>query len=86
MFSSNKISFCVGLVVSALTFQSTVEAAVVRRQNGGDYEQLASTCKSSNVRAESVKSSFSFAFNGYTQYAYGFDDLLPVSNGFYNSR
>lgn len=32
-------------------------------------------------RAESVKEAFMHAYRGYMQYAEGWDELLPVSNG-----
>ncbi|KAI6250053.1 putative mannosyl-oligosaccharide alpha-1,2-mannosidase 1B [Erysiphe necator] len=37
-------------------------------------------------RADAVREAFRFAWNGYTQYAFPNDELLPVSNGFANSR
>lgn len=82
----NKISLCVALVVYTLTFQSTTEAAVTAQRRRDGYDVIAQTCKPSNSRAQRIKASFSFAYNGYSRYAYRHDDLLPVSNGFYNSR
>jgi hypothetical protein len=37
-------------------------------------------------RADAVKSAFKFAWDGYSKYAYGHDELLSKSNGFSDSR
>ncbi|RKF62525.1 Mannosyl-oligosaccharide alpha-1,2-mannosidase [Erysiphe neolycopersici] len=37
-------------------------------------------------RADAVKEAFRFAWNGYHKFAFPNDELLPVSNGFGNSR
>lgn len=37
-------------------------------------------------RADAVISQFRFAWNGYRQYAFGHDDLLPQNNSFSDSR
>lgn len=37
-------------------------------------------------RADAVKASFQFAWDGYKKYAFPNDELRPVTNGFTNSR
>jgi len=37
-------------------------------------------------RADAVKASFKFGWDGYKKYAFPNDELHPVSNGFSNSR
>lgn len=43
-------------------------------------------CVSTDPRAEAVKEAFLHAYQGYKQYAWGHDELLPKSNGSFNSR
>ncbi|KAI9255854.1 glycoside hydrolase [Helicostylum pulchrum] len=40
----------------------------------------------SDYRADEVKAAFKHAWAGYSQYAYGHDELLPVTNSFSDSR
>ncbi|RPB01021.1 glycoside hydrolase [Choiromyces venosus 120613-1] len=42
--------------------------------------------QASNVRTDAVKEAFMHSWNGYTKYAFGFDELSPVSNKGTNSR
>ncbi|CAG8758532.1 8378_t:CDS:1, partial [Acaulospora morrowiae] len=37
------------------------------------------------VRAESIKKAFLHSYNGYRKYAWGHDELRPVSNGTANN-
>lgn len=37
-------------------------------------------------RAQAVKDEFSFAWDGYHKHAFPNDELLPVSNGYSNTR
>lgn len=41
---------------------------------------------SNAVRAEAIKDAFRHAYNGYSKYAYGHDELLSSTNGFSDSR
>lgn len=40
----------------------------------------------SDYRADEVKAAFKHAWAGYSKYAYGHDELLPVTNSFSDSR
>lgn len=41
---------------------------------------------SESDRADAVKAAFEYAWNGYKQYAFGHDELKPLSNSFSDSR
>jgi mannosyl-oligosaccharide alpha-1,2-mannosidase len=41
---------------------------------------------SDQTRANAVKNAFLHAWSGYSQFAYGHDELLPVNNKFSDSR
>ncbi|KAF7725369.1 hypothetical protein EC973_009636 [Apophysomyces ossiformis] len=43
-------------------------------------------CVSSNKRSEAVKDAFSHAYGGYRKYAWGHDELLPVTCSYSDSR
>lgn len=42
--------------------------------------------QANNARADAVKEAFLHSWNGYTKYAFGFDELSPVSKKGTNSR
>lgn len=42
--------------------------------------------QSNSVRSEAVKEAFNHSWNGYVKYAFGKDELRPVSNTGSNSR
>jgi len=42
--------------------------------------------QATNARAGAIKEAFLHSWNGYTKYAFGFDELSPVSNKGTNSR
>lgn len=75
----NRISLCIALV--ALTVKSS-EAASTRFNKRDSLN----SCISSNIQSEQIKESFLFAYNGYRNYAWGHDELLPVSKSFSDSR
>lgn len=77
----NIVSAYIAALTATIAISSS-EATVIKR--AGD-ENL-SSCTANNDRAKRVKDSFQFAYNGYKQYAFGHDELLPVSNGFSDSR
>lgn len=52
----------------------------VERQSRPDNHTL------NRERADAVKAAFTYAWNGYSKYAFPNDELHPVSNGFGNSR
>jgi mannosyl-oligosaccharide alpha-1,2-mannosidase len=41
---------------------------------------------STEYRAGQIRSAFQHAWKGYSTFAYGHDELLPVSTSFYDSR
>lgn len=47
---------------------------------------LAQTDQTSQSRAEAVKNAFLHAWNGYKQYAFGHDELRPLTNGTSDTR
>ncbi|KAI7907019.1 glycoside hydrolase [Cokeromyces recurvatus] len=72
----NRVSYCATLIAC---FAIITEAA-------DSYEQIVSQCQSLNERSNSIRDSFIFAYNGYKKYAYGHDEILPISNKSYDSR
>ena len=42
--------------------------------------------QANNARADAVKEAFLHSWNGYTKFAFGFDELSPVSSKGTNSR
>jgi mannosyl-oligosaccharide alpha-1,2-mannosidase len=54
-------------------------------QKGRDYDYT-SFNPNQTYRAEAVIEMFRFAWNGYSAYAFGHDDLRPVNNSFRDSR
>ena len=55
------------------------------RQVGSDYDYTGFT-QDQNERADAVIEMFRFAWDGYYQYAFPHDDLLPKNNSFSDSR
>lgn len=49
-------------------------------------EPVVAEATTSQQRARAVQDAFSFAWDGYTKYAFGNDELHPVSNTFGNTR
>ncbi|KAG0164575.1 maturation of Asn-linked oligosaccharides protein [Apophysomyces sp. BC1034] len=49
-------------------------------------QQWLKSCTSSNERSEAVKGAFSHAYGGYKKYAWGHDELLPVTRNYSDSR
>lgn len=72
----NKISLCI-LAISTLTF---TDAAATRRSDS------ISACRPLDGRAEKIRESFYYAYSGYKKFAFGHDELLPVTNGFSDTR
>lgn len=73
------------VVMSMVALYSGTSLAVphgnlMTRQNRPDNHTL------NRERADAVKASFQFAWDGYKKYAFPNDELHPVSNGFSNSR
>ncbi|PVH83057.1 glycoside hydrolase family 47 protein [Cadophora sp. DSE1049] len=73
------------IVVPAVAFLSGTTQAIptgdlLTRQSRPDNHTL------NRERADAVKASFKFAWDGYKKYAFPNDELHPVSNGFSNSR
>ncbi|KAL2063044.1 hypothetical protein VTL71DRAFT_6116 [Oculimacula yallundae] len=60
--------------------QAAPHADLSTRQSRPDNHTL------NRERADAVKDSFKFAWNGYKKFAFPNDELRPVSNGFSNSR
>lgn len=78
----NKITFCAGAVFAAATFTTLIEAASTPLHRRDNLAQCAST----NPRSEKIKQSFLLAYDGYKKFAWGHDELLPVSHGYSDSR
>lgn len=74
----HRISLCTALI-AAFTISSS-KATAIKRDRGLD------SCTANNDRAQRIKGSFQFAYNGYKQHAFGHDELLPVSEHFSDSR
>ena len=55
------------------------------RQKGPDYDYSSFECDQ-EVRAQLVIEQFRYAWDGYYEYAYPHDDLLPLNNTFTDSR
>lgn len=66
LYSSFLISFAVLLTAT------NVSAASLRKD-------LSSVCVASDPRAQRVKESFIYAFNGYKKCSWGHDETLPVT-------
>ncbi|KAG4430881.1 hypothetical protein IFR05_013640 [Cadophora sp. M221] len=60
--------------------QAAPHGNLITRQSRPDNHTL------NRERADAVKASFEFAWDGYKKYAFPNDELHPVSNGFSNSR
>jgi mannosyl-oligosaccharide alpha-1,2-mannosidase len=76
-----RISACIAVLTATIAISSS-EATIIKR--AGD--ETLNLCTTNNDRAQRIKDSFQFAYNGYKQYAFGHDELLPVSNGYSDSR
>lgn len=75
-----KISFCVALVTAfAISSSEGVSSRLNKRET-------LNSCVSSNRQSEQIKSSFQFAYNGYKEFAWGHDELLPVLKSYSDSR
>lgn len=74
----HRISACTALIAAFAI--SSSKATAIKRDGHLD------SCTANNERAQRIKGSFQFAYNGYKQYAFGHDELLPVSEGFSDSR
>lgn len=77
----HRISICTAALIAAITISSS-EATAIKRAS----DENLNSCIANNDRARRIKGSFQFAYNGYKQYAFGHDELLPVSEGFSDSR
>lgn len=75
----NRLSACIAIAGFA-SFQCS-EAAVVSKRNDSLYK-----CTSNNDKSNKIKESFLLAYNGYKKYAWGHDELLPLSKGASDSR
>lgn len=76
----NKISFF------ALTISSLLTVDAASTKTFGEEQFVFSACKPLDDRAERIRASFNHTYSGYKKYAYGHDELLPVSNRFSDSR
>lgn len=50
------------------------------------FLQLTTALPTIDPRAEEVKKAFKHAWDGYSKYAYGHDEIQPLSNGVSDSR
>ncbi|GAA5811297.1 hypothetical protein MFLAVUS_004730 [Mucor flavus] len=70
----------VSALLVAASFQLS-EAAATR-----SAKDPLSACASTNPQSDKVKEAFVFAYNAYKKYAWGHDELLPLSKSYSDSR
>lgn len=70
----------VSALLVAASFQLS-EAAVTR-----SAKDPLSACASTNPQSDKIKEAFVFAYNAYKKYAWGHDELLPLSKSYSDSR
>lgn len=75
----NKLTACIA-IAGFITLLQPSEAASTKNRNS------LPGCASNNARSDKIKESFLFAYNGYRKYAFGHDELLPISKSFSDSR
>ena len=72
------------LLIATAAISSVV--ALPLQEQGQIYSRREVKHVANQARADAVQEAFVHAWDGYKKYAFPNDELLPVSNGFGNSR